>query len=215
MKIMVNGHQLAKPRNWQLPTKLQNAPRTAIPIDATAAVGDNDFFSLGIKLPTDCDMELWAGIVVAVAARRVSVGEVCKSIESTYVPRMSHHPHVASTKRAAVESSTIAVQLTCPMGLQTLVVPCRGKRCEHEQPFELANFINQCCQTHVWICPICQVSLYPNEIVIDFALVAFLSENKHRMDELAGAIVTESGTIVPRLRPKKTVVEATVIDDED
>ena len=213
MTLMINGAPVAAPRNWRLAARRQNASRTAVPIDITSAIGQNEFFSLRVALPRDLDMELWSGVITAVLVQKRSISDVCQALEATYVSPSAAR-RVAGG--GAVESTSAVVSLTCPLSMAMLTVPCRGRHCEHAQSFELSAFLTQCCSTHVWICPVCDASLYPSDIIVDFALIAFLKSNKRHLEDMDGLTITAQGSILPRLRSaRKSQAAPTVVDEDD
>lgn len=50
---------------------------------------------------------------------------------------------------------TLAASRTCPITLQEIQVPVRGRLCQHPQNFDAHSFLTLACDTGSWRCPIC------------------------------------------------------------
>jgi len=68
-------------------------------------------------------------------------------------------------------SGFVSLDLRCPISLEKLKSPARGKSCDHLRCFDLNSFVSVNRQTSNinlrWMCPICQRLLLPKDLVID------------------------------------------------
>ena len=47
---------------------------------------------------------------------------------------------------------------TCPITLQTIAIPVKGKTCTHVQTFDARNYLELAASSNRWLCPICKYS---------------------------------------------------------
>ncbi|EDR26738.1 hypothetical protein, conserved [Entamoeba dispar SAW760] len=72
------------------------------------------------------------------------------------------------------------VPLTCPIGLNRIENPVRGRACKHMICCDLKNVISCCLYTNIWNCPFCLMKSYYYDLFIDSRLkyyLSFLPEN--------------------------------------
>ncbi|GAB1227409.1 hypothetical protein ENUP19_0339G0015 [Entamoeba nuttalli] len=67
------------------------------------------------------------------------------------------------------------VPLICPIGLNRIENPVRGRACKHMTCCDLKNVISCCLYTNVWNCPICLMKSYYYDLFIDSRLKYYLS----------------------------------------
>ncbi|EMS12526.1 SP-RING zinc finger domain containing protein [Entamoeba histolytica HM-3:IMSS] len=67
------------------------------------------------------------------------------------------------------------VPLICPIGLNRIENPVRGRACKHITCCDLKNVISCCLYTNVWNCPICLMKSYYYDLFIDSRLKYYLS----------------------------------------
>ena len=54
-----------------------------------------------------------------------------------------------------------------PITRAPVVIPGRGRQCDHNETFDAAAFIGKCIATDSWICPICGVPIPLDELQVD------------------------------------------------
>lgn len=54
----------------------------------------------------------------------------------------------------------------CPITLLLISFPCKGRNCGHSQLFDARSFLKLASTTSHWKCPICSISLLPEELIL-------------------------------------------------
>ena len=53
----------------------------------------------------------------------------------------------------------------CPITLQTICLPVRGKNCLHRQPFDAIAYLRMGSRNGYWKCPLCASDMSPEDLV--------------------------------------------------
>lgn len=107
------------------------------------------------------------------------------------------------------------VSLVCPLSIDRVQKPAKGKNCAHMRCFELSMFLMYSEQAYNWQCPICEKALPFNELMIDDRMAAVLTEVD---DEITDLRVSPDGSWIPinnHLRAGYTSSKRDRDDDDD
>ena len=77
------------------------------------------------------------------------------------------------------EAGAVEVSLRCPLSYMKIVVPARGRSCEHDAVFDLSTFVSQGVATSTWNCPICNISTLWSDLVLCRRMTAILEQMKN------------------------------------
>ena len=76
------------------------------------------------------------------------------------------------------------VSLQCPLSMQRINYPGRGRGCDHLSCFDIKTYVAECCATSQWNCPICLAPCYMDSIVASQVLLdAIESLGAMRLEE--------------------------------
>ncbi|CAK5280202.1 unnamed protein product, partial [Mycena citricolor] len=59
------------------------------------------------------------------------------------------------------------MSLKCPLSYARVSTPCRSSKCPHPQCFDAAMWYSVMEQTSTWLCPVCERTLEPAELIVD------------------------------------------------
>eukprot|EP00747_Dinoflagellata_sp_TGD_P213148 gnl/TRDRNA2_/TRDRNA2_86141_c0_seq2.p1 gnl/TRDRNA2_/TRDRNA2_86141_c0~~gnl/TRDRNA2_/TRDRNA2_86141_c0_seq2.p1 ORF type:complete len:398 (-),score=51.72 gnl/TRDRNA2_/TRDRNA2_86141_c0_seq2:17-1177(-) len=101
--------------------------------------------------------------------------------------------------------SSDKLRLLCPLSWERVAKPCRGKRCQHLQCFDLEAFLRSNRRMQAfnkrWVCPLCSLVLRPPDLVFDSYVHSVLKATTADIEE---AVVRPDGswTATPPDAPK-------------
>ena len=77
---------------------------------------------------------------------------------------------LASLSLQNISSNDMAVlhtkhSIKCPITLQTIGLPVRGKNCQHRQPFDAIAYLRLGSRNGYWKCPLCTADISPEDLV--------------------------------------------------
>lgn len=104
--------------------------------------------------------------------------------------------------------SSMKVSLRCPLALTRINTPVKGKRCQHVQCFDLANFLDYSRMSSKFECPVCNKNTAFPALLVISPYVEHALEKYQDCDEVE---IFQDGSMVPVER-KQTGVAS---DDED
>jgi len=76
------------------------------------------------------------------------------------------------------------VSLRCPLTIKRISTPVRGVRCHHPQCFDLKGYLEFCCQTGNWQCPVCSNSCRYEDLGIDEEMGKILNSTGDDIDKV-------------------------------
>jgi len=76
------------------------------------------------------------------------------------------------------------VSLRCPLTIKRITTPVRGTSCHHPQCFDLKGYLEFCCQTGNWQCPVCSNSCKYEDLGIDEEMGKILSSTGSEIDQV-------------------------------
>ncbi|CAF0970263.1 unnamed protein product [Didymodactylos carnosus] len=80
-----------------------------------------------------------------------------------------------------IEPMQTKLPLKCPISLQRIGLPARGRHCTHIQCYDLHSFLILNCERIVWLCPLCTKHLTHDILEVDQSLWSIL-DNKASED---------------------------------
>eukprot|EP00929_Paragymnodinium_shiwhaense_P107817 TRINITY_DN74176_c0_g1_i1.p1 TRINITY_DN74176_c0_g1~~TRINITY_DN74176_c0_g1_i1.p1 ORF type:complete len:499 (+),score=90.63 TRINITY_DN74176_c0_g1_i1:59-1555(+) len=84
--------------------------------------------------------------------------------------------------------SADVLQLTCPITMEKVAEPVRGKACKHLRCFELEAYISMnhrmAAFNNRWVCPICSLILQPRDLCLDEFLSTVISQTHEEEEEV-------------------------------
>jgi len=76
------------------------------------------------------------------------------------------------------------VSLRCPLTIKRISTPVRGSKCNHPQCFDLKGFMEFCCQTGNWQCPVCSNPCRFQDLGIDTDMDKILTQTGQDIDKV-------------------------------
>ncbi|KAJ7357317.1 PINIT domain-containing protein [Mycena albidolilacea] len=59
------------------------------------------------------------------------------------------------------------MSLKCPLSYMRVNTPCRSRKCTHSQCFDATSWYSVMEQTTTWLCPVCERTLDPKDLIVD------------------------------------------------
>ncbi|KAF7339508.1 hypothetical protein MSAN_02165200 [Mycena sanguinolenta] len=59
------------------------------------------------------------------------------------------------------------MSLKCPLSYMRVSTPCRSRKCTHSQCFDATSWYSVMEQTTTWLCPVCERTLDPRDLIVD------------------------------------------------
>ncbi|EJD04077.1 uncharacterized protein FOMMEDRAFT_155211 [Fomitiporia mediterranea MF3/22] len=95
----------------------------------------------------------------------------------------------AQMAKSAVEDDDIVVgkqkmTLKCPLSYTRIIIPCRSSKCVHPQCFDAVSWYSVMEQTTTWLCPVCEKTLNPEELIVDGYFGSILEQTPDSVEEV-------------------------------
>ncbi|KIJ68507.1 hypothetical protein HYDPIDRAFT_146698 [Hydnomerulius pinastri MD-312] len=76
------------------------------------------------------------------------------------------------------------MSLKCPLSFMRVQTPCRSSACVHSQCFDATSWFSCMEQTTTWLCPVCEKTLNPDELIIDGYFDQILNDTSEDVDDV-------------------------------
>ncbi|KAG9314317.1 putative E3 SUMO-protein ligase [Chiua virens] len=76
------------------------------------------------------------------------------------------------------------MSLKCPLSFMRVQTPCRSTLCVHPQCFDATSWFSVMEQTTTWLCPVCEKTLNPDDLVIDGYFDHILKETTEDIEDV-------------------------------
>jgi len=188
MTVKVNGKSAFEIKEAKPGHKRRDLPHR---ISANLKPGVNAF-EVSLK---DTDVQKYA--LALVRTSPLGPREICKTVPCVGVEDCKQRVTellFSSMLEGCVEDFQAAVsdrsRLICPISIERIRTPARGKKCRHLQCFDLEAYLvsNQkmAAINKRWLCPICDLVVKPpGDLFIDTYVVQILAETGERDEEVA------------------------------
>ncbi|KAL5535410.1 PLI1 [Sanghuangporus sanghuang] len=95
----------------------------------------------------------------------------------------------AQMARSAVEDDDIVIgkqkmTLKCPLSYTRITIPSRSAKCVHSQCFDAVSWYSVMEQTTTWLCPVCEKTLNPEELIVDGYFESILQQTPESVEEV-------------------------------
>eukprot|EP01012_Entosiphon_sulcatum_P066068 TRINITY_DN9512_c0_g1_i1.p1 TRINITY_DN9512_c0_g1~~TRINITY_DN9512_c0_g1_i1.p1 ORF type:complete len:552 (-),score=65.95 TRINITY_DN9512_c0_g1_i1:5-1660(-) len=160
------------PPGWRRKNPSFSVFRTYLLLDLTFALNtDQNQQRFSVQFSKN-DVQTWEGVVAVFLLEPIPVVELIERVRERSTISCD-----AEEDDDAV-CCTESVSLRCPLTLQPLSTPAKGKTCRHASCFELQTFIEYCEKQNTWNCPLCNFPCPYADLFVDQKLLAILESSE-------------------------------------
>ncbi|KAF7347874.1 MIZ zinc finger protein [Mycena venus] len=76
------------------------------------------------------------------------------------------------------------MSLKCPLSYMRVNTPCRSRKCTHSQCFDATSWYSVMEQTTTWLCPVCERTLDPKDLMIDGYFDEILKQSPESVEDV-------------------------------
>ncbi|KAJ7932449.1 PINIT domain-containing protein [Mycena leptocephala] len=76
------------------------------------------------------------------------------------------------------------MSLKCPLSYMRVNTPCRSRKCTHSQCFDATSWFSVMEQTTTWLCPVCERTLDPKDLIIDGYFDEILKQSPESVEDV-------------------------------
>jgi len=170
------------------------------PMDITADVRLGSINSITVRSFLPPKASFWVVVSIVQPCTKTAIVRT--------IPREDMHALIKLSAEDDDDISELAreVSMMCPLAFIRIRTPARGRRCNHEQCFDLECFISYAQQSWIWNCPICSGPVPPHSLVVDTWFQGLLERTD---EETSRVLITDEGEVSKRAAPVQLAVADT------
>jgi len=170
--VNLNNNGISLPR----PHKTQSAQFFYQPIDLTMKIQDSRPQVLSMQWYDRREFVVGIWLVKHITSI-MEHARLLQSGPSQYEETRAQIKKSLSGNSDDISTDSLKISLLCPLSRTRLVIPARSQTCKHLKCFDLANFLSMNEKKPFWKCPLCNLPISYNSLIIDRYFLKIIKES--------------------------------------